>query len=46
VGVGLHVGEVVYRDNLDVVNVPLQNRAESQAANPAETVDAYAYRHF
>ena len=38
-GIGLGVGEVVDRDQLEVVIVPLEDGAGDEAADAAETVD-------
>ena len=43
--VGLRIGEVVDRDELEIVIVALQQRAGDQPPNPSEPVDRYLGRH-
>ena len=45
VGVGRGVGNIVDRDDLDVVGMPLQDRLQALPADAAESVDAYTCRH-
>jgi hypothetical protein len=45
VSVGLRVREVVDGDHVNVVSVALEDGAEGEAADAAEAVDSYAYRH-
>ena len=40
----LGIGEVVYRDEFDVV--PVQTRPDNIPANAAEAVNTYFYCHF
>jgi len=46
VGVGLVVGQVVDGDDLDVVRVPLEDRAERETTNSAKAVNTDADCHF